>query len=176
MYSRERRLWCEGRISVMAREGARVVESSSSSWDRWRCTMLELRSSLPVVAGAAGVGVKTTSGDLRELSLPRPIILLRRASRRLISLDPDLTSGSWLVSREMARSSTLLSRWWRLMMVFLLPGLPTALEVSVCEGPSDRAMQSSVRLRHMLSAFLRSCRSTVLDEPATKDPGPRKPT
>ena len=78
--------------------------------------------------------------------------LVRRASRRLMILELE-RSGSWLEIRDGRVSS---AGWTgvsgEVYWPPLLPGLDS-------DFSSDSAMQSSVKLRHSASAFLRSCRS-----------------
>lgn len=83
-----------------------------------------------------------------------------------MTLELDLNSGSSLVARKDLRSSKAGSFRFAAVFANLLSGriLPTTVPVS--GDSSANAMQSSVRLRHMLSAFLRNCRSIALEMPA----------
>lgn len=111
--------------------------------------------------------VGVSCGDSRRLRGLEPSArLARRASSRSMTLELDLYCGSSLVARNDLKSCEADSFRCAAMLTSLLPtrALPTGRSVSWVS--SDNAMQSSVRLRHMLSALLRSRRSMPLKVPA----------
>ena len=95
--------------------------------------------------------------------VPLTNILLRLASRRLSTLAVVLSSGSSLIARGDRCCSTLLSRFVRSKAVSLLGDRILALATSPLDLSVDKAMHSSVRLRHILSAFRFSCLSILLE-------------
>lgn len=167
MYSRDILLCGDGRIcpiSVLARErGLRVWELSSSPTVDLVRLKTDVTLSLPLDTGVAVcVGVVDSCGEpLRTCKGLEPSRLARRASNRLITLELALVSGSSLAFRRSlglgrAASVKVVSRLSCRGLKFSLSGIS-----------SVRDMQSSVRFRHMLSAFRRNCRSIALAGPTT---------
>jgi len=150
-------------ISVLARDrGLRLCEvSTSSSFGRLR-EKTEVLSDL-LDTGVVCVGVVASCGEpprrpFKGLDVNR---LARRASSRLMTLELVFISDSSLVPR----TSFGLGRATSVEAVSLLSG--RGLEFSLPDVSSASTIQSSVRLRHMLSAFRRNCRSIVLAAPTT---------
>ena len=86
-------------------------------------------------------------------------MLVRRAWSRLRTREVGVGSESWLEARRKRESSVVARvRGGRSRLVEREEGSGAAVE----GGSVERVMQSSVRLRHMLSALRRSCRSMVL--------------
>ena len=113
------------------------------------------------------MGVGDSCGDsLRIRGLEPSARLVRRASNRLMTLELDLNSGSPLVARKDLKPCKAGSFCCDAALASLLPGRLLLTAISVSEVSSDNAMHSSVRLRHMLSAFLRNCLSIPLEIPA----------
>ena len=145
--------------SVMARDGARIGGSSSSSSTlclfRWRL--------VPAREMRDGICLSKSYGSwLASLEVPLSM-LVRRASMRLrarlgLILFKVLLSGSML-GRIVGESLLSCTLGRRLIVVDLIAGLARAGLVS------HMAMHNSVKLRQMLSALRRTCRSAALAPP-----------
>ena len=86
-------------------------------------------------------------------------MLVRRAWSRLRTREVGVKSESWLEARRKWESSVVVRvMGWRSRLVEREEVLGAAVE----GGSVERVMQSSVRLRHMLSALRRSCLSMLL--------------
>jgi len=161
VYSRDILVCGDGRIcpiSVLAREsGLRLWELSTSS------SSAQLREKTEEVLSVLfDIGVVASWGDpLRLLKGLDPSRLARRASSRSMTRELVLISGSSLIPRTRLG----LGRATSVEVVSLLPG--RGLRFSLFDISSVSAIQISVRLRHMLSAFRRNCRSIVLAGPTT---------
>ena len=157
-------------ISVAARDGglSLLVVSSGSFFARLRNVTVEVLSILLPKGVTVWVGVETSGVDsLRPYSGEEPSILVRRASSRLMTLELALASGSMLAPRRSLGSGRAASVRCAVEGESLLPVRDLAFGSSGSGGSSANAMQSSVRLRHMLSAFLRSCLSIPPAGPTT---------
>ena len=108
--------------------------------------------------------------DSRRVAEVKAWRLDRRASSRLIILELDRASGSWVEARRNLGSSEAVLLRCSIVVASLLPGRALVIGGPASTLSSAKAMQSSVRLLHMLSAFRRNCRSTALAEP-TADAG-----
>ena len=136
---------------------------SSSSLGRRRSSADEFRSNLLVwLGGVASIGEESLR--VAEVKAWR---LDRRASSRLIILELERASASWVEARRNLGSSKAALLRWPVVIASLLSGRTFVLEGPASALSSANAMHSSVRLLHMLSAFRRSCRSTAFVGPTT---------
>ncbi len=109
--------------------------------------------------------VASIGEDSRRLAAVKAWRLDRRASSRLIILELERASGSCVEARRDLGSSEVALFRCSVPLASLLPGRTFVLEGLASALSSASAIHSSVRLLHILSAFRRSCRSTVLAGP-----------
>ena len=155
-----------------SREEAGDGVCSSSSAGRRRRRAEELRSSLLFTGGVAvWFGEAVSIGeDCRWVAEVKACRLERRASRRLIILELDRASGSWVVARRNLGSSDVALLRCSVVVASLLLGRALVVGGPASALSSANAIHNSVRLLHMLFAFRRDCRSTALVGP-TADAG-----
>lgn len=177
VYSRDIRDCGDGRtyppISVAARDGGLLSLAPSTDWPLAALCRrtVEVRSNLLVTGVATWMGVPASGVDsLRALKGLEPSRLVRRASNRLMTLELVLASGSMLAPRRSLGSGKVGSLRCAVEMASLLPGRILALTKSASGVSSAKAIQSSVRLRHILSAVRRSRLSVPLTGPTTEAP------
>jgi len=125
----------------------------------------DVLSSLLGIGGLVCVGVATSGGE--SLGLLEISKLERRASRRLITLELALSSGSSFVGRRKLDSWVIVSLRCRAGLPFLLLGRTLVLVISVSDLSSASATQNSAKLRHMLSALRCNCLSIPFVAPTT---------
>lgn len=151
-------------ISVAAREGARNRDSSSSSASRSSVAARRLRSRSEVRRPAMELCVGVPISEGVYLGLGSELVfsrLLLLASSRLRALGLALTLARSVETNACCGFVDSASR---------LPGRECGFDWTWSLFPSDNAKHNSVRLRHKLSVFRRTCLSeTILAPPPIVD-------